>query len=418
MAQCCAAQRSSATGWSRRVKFIPYGRHHITAQDIEAVVETLKSDFLTQGPAVEVFEKAVCEEVGSQFAVACSNGTAALHLAAIAAGLGTGDRVVVPPVTFVASANCARYVGAQVMFADIDPSTLTMSPLVCRRILERCAAENRPVKAVITVDLAGHPCDMQAFALLKREFGFIWIQDACHSIGASWEDNLSIRWKIGEYPEVDMTVFSFHPVKHITTGEGGMITTHSDRFASSLRQHRTHGIVRDSAKFANPEEAFAPDGQVNPWYYEMQSLGFNYRMTDFQAALGVSQLRRLAANIVQRQTIVAAYRARLANLPGVKFPMDADGVSHAFHLAIVRIDFAAAGLSRAELMGRLKLDGIGTQVHYIPVPLMPYYSRTIDSADIPDSLAYYRQALSLPCFPELGDAEIERVCVALRRVLA
>lgn len=400
------------------MKFIPYGRQQITAEDIDAVVATLKSDFLTQGPAIETFEKAVCQETGAQYAVACNNGTAALHLAAIAAGIGVGDRVVVPPITFVASANCARYNGAEILFADIDPATLTMSPLVCRRILERCAEEGRPVKAVVTVDLAGHPCDMQAFALLRKEFGFVWIQDACHSIGASWEDNLGIRWKIGELPEADMTVFSFHPVKHITTGEGGMITTHSDVLADNMRLHRSHGIMRSADGFANHEEAFAADGSANPWYYEMQSLGFNYRLTDIQAALGTSQLRRLSENIVQRQMIAAAYRSRLANMPLITFPSVADSVSHAYHLAIVQIDFAAAGRSRAEVMTRLKADGIGTQVHYIPVPMMPYYAGSVAPAEIPASLAYYRQALSLPCFPQMGDEEIERVCASLKRVLA
>lgn len=399
------------------MKFIPYGRQDITAADIEAVVEVLKSDFLTQGPAIDRFEKAICHETGAQFAVACCNGTAALHLAAIAAGISPGDRVIVPPVTFVASANCARYNGAEIIFADIDPATLTMSPLACRRLLEQGIADGKPVKAIVTVDLAGHPCDMQAFALLKKEFGFIWIQDACHSIGASWEDNLGIRWKVGELPDTDMTVFSFHPVKHITTGEGGMIVTHSEGMAASMRLHRSHGIVRDAAGFANTEEAFAPDGSANPWYYEMQQLGFNYRITDIQAALGVSQLRRLAQNIVRRQEIAMTYRARLADLPMISFPVVADGVSHAYHLAIVLIDFAACGRSRAEVMGHLKTDGVGTQVHYIPVPMMPYYAGAVSMEDLPASLAYYRQALSLPCFPQMTEDDIDRVCQSLKRVL-
>ncbi len=400
------------------MKFIPYGRQHITDEDIAAVIAVLKSDFLTQGPAIDTFEKAICQESGSQYAVACSNGTTALHLAAIAAQISAGDRVIVTPITFVASANCARYNGAEVLFADIDPMTLTMSPLACRRILERCVAEGRPAKAVITVDLAGHPCDMQAFALLKKEFGFVWIQDACHSIGASWEDNLGIRWKIGELPDVDMTVFSFHPVKHITTGEGGMITTHSDILAANMRLHRSHGIMREAAGFINKEEAFAADGSANPWYYEMQSLGFNYRITDIQAALGSSQLQRLAGNVLQRQAIAAAYRIRLADLPYVQFPSLAEGVSHAYHLAITLIDFEAAGHSRAEVMTRLKADGVGTQVHYIPIPMMPYYAGQTEIAELPASMAYYRQALSLPCFPEMGEDEIGRVCTSLRKALA
>lgn len=399
------------------MKFIPYGRQDITAADIEAVVEVLKSDFLTQGPAIDRFERAICHETGAQFAVACSNGTAALHLAAIAADIRSGDRVVVPPITFVASANCARYNGAEVLFADIDPLTLTMSPMACRRLLEQGVADGKPIKAVVTVDLAGHPCDMQAFALLKKEFGFVWIQDACHSIGATWEDNLGIRWKTGELPEVDLTVFSFHPVKHITTGEGGMIVTHSESMAANMRLHRSHGIVRDPSGFLNVEEAFTPDGSVNPWYYEMQQLGFNYRITDIQAALGVSQLSRLGQNIVRRQEIVAAYRTRLADLQMVSFPEVADGVSHAYHLAIVLIDFAACGRSRAEVMGCLKADSVGSQVHYIPIPMMPYYAGSVDMQTLPASLAYYRQALSLPCFPQMTGNDIDRVCLSLRKAL-
>ncbi len=398
------------------MKFIPYGRQHITEADIATVVAVLESDFLTQGPAIEKFERAVCLETGSRFAVACSNGTTALHLAAVAAGVGPGDTVVVPPITFVASANCARYNGAEVLFADIDPATLTMSPLACRKILERCAADGCPVKAVVTVDLAGHPCDMQAFALLKKEFDFVWIQDACHSIGASWEDNLGIRWKVGEFPEVDFTVFSFHPVKHITTGEGGMIVTPSETFAENMRRHRSHGVVRDASGFCNNSEAFAADGSANPWYYEMQSLGFNYRMTDIQAALGTSQLTGLAENILRRRSIVNAYKSRLAGLPYVSFPEVAEGVGHAFHLAVIKIDFAAAGRERAVLMNALKAEGIGTQVHYIPVPMMPYYAGAAAEEDYAEGLAYYRQALSLPCFPQMDDEDIERVCAALKKV--
>lgn len=400
------------------MNFIPYGRQDITEADIEAVVRVLRSDFLTQGPAVEIFEAAVCRETGAQHAVACSSGTAALHLAVLAAKIGHGDRVIVPPITFVASANCARYAGAEVLFADIDSETLNISPQTCRKLLEQAVVEGRPVKAVVTVDLAGHPCDMQAFALLKKEFNFIWIQDACHSLGATWEDNLGIRWKIGEWPEPDMTVFSFHPVKHITTGEGGMIVTHSEELANSLRVHRSHGIVRDVGAFVNNAEALSADGSVNPWYYEMQQLGFNYRLSDIQAALGCSQIERLGQYVVRRREIAASLRLKFEMFPRVKLPIVADGVEHAYHLCIIRIDFAAVGATRAEVMKRLKAAGIGTQVHYIPIPMMPFYAQTADMASFPAALAYYREALSIPCFPKMTDIDVERVCSAVISTLS
>ena len=400
------------------MKFIPYGRQEISREDIDAVVVVLKSDYLTQGPAIESFERAVCLEAGSGHAIAVCNGTAALHLACMVAGLQSGDLAVISAITFVASANCARYVGADVWFADIDPETLTMSPLSCRRLLEKAQSEKRPVKVVVTVDFAGHPCDMQAFAQLKKEFGFVWIQDACHSIGATWEDSQGIRWKVGEWPAPDMTVLSFHPVKHITTGEGGMVMTHDDGLAHRLRQLRTHGITRDPAEFMNKAEAFAADGSANPWYYEMQQLGFNYRMTDIQAALGESQLHRLTAGIVRRREIVAAYEARLGRHPHIAFPKAAEGVWHAYHLAVALIDFDSAGKSRATVMNHLREAGIGTQVHYIPVPLMPYYKDPVCVAEFTQSQAYYRRALSLPCFPQLTDADIARVCSVLEVALA
>lgn len=400
------------------MKFIPYGRQEISREDIEAVVAVLKSDYLTQGPAIESFERAVCLEAGSSHAIACCNGTAALHLACMVSGLQAGDIAIAPAITFVASANCARYLGADVWFADIDAETLTMSPLSCRQLLEKAQTEGKPVKLVVTVDLAGHPCDMQAFAQLKQEFGFFWVEDACHAIGATWEDNQGIRWKIGEYPGPDLTVFSFHPVKHITTGEGGMLLTHSDELAHKLRQLRTHGVTREKEEFSNKTEAFADDGSVNPWYYEMQQLGFNYRITDIQSALGESQLHRLAAGIVRRREIAAAYEARLGRQPHISFPKTAEGVGHAYHLAIIEIDFAAAARSRASVMQHLKQTGIGTQVHYIPVPLMPYYAASANIAEVPVAMSYYRKALSLPCFPQLSDADIARVCSVLEVALS
>lgn len=400
------------------MKFLPYGRQHISEADIEAVVKTLRSDFLTQGPAIESFEQSFCEATGARFSVCCSNGTAALHLATLAAGVTAGDRVIVTPVTFVASANCARYVGAEVCFADIDRNTLTMSPSACEAQLKKLAASGKPAKAVVTVDLAGQPCDMNAFASLKQKYGFTWIQDACHSIGASWIDQNGNRQRIGESPLPDLTVYSFHPVKHITCGEGGMITTHSPEFAKALRLYRTHGIVKEPEKFVDSKLALAKDGSSNPWYYEMQELGFNYRLTDIQAALAQSQLKRLSQSICRRREIVEYYRRHLSGLEYITFPEVLPGVEHAYHLAIIEIDFARIGKCRAQIMNHLKERGIGSQVHYIPIPLMPYYSGHGSMEQLPAALDYYERALSIPCYPDLSDQDLGRVVEALKEAIA
>lgn len=399
-------------------RFLSYGRQSITDDDITAVIETLKSDFLTQGPAVPIFEEDFGRVTGARHAVACSNGTAALHIAALAAGIKCGDRALVTPLTFVASANAIRYAGGEVSFADVDGETLTMSPSASQQQLEKAVAEGRPFRAIVTVDMAGHPCDMEAFARLKKKYGLIWIHDACHSLGGSWTDAVGRVWKVGEYPAPDVVAWSFHPVKHITTGEGGMVTTFSDQIADRLRLLRTHGIQKDPASFVFRNEAFDADGQPNPWYYEMQSLGFNYRLTDIQAALGSSQLKRLDAGIQRRNRIVDQYRSRLSGMPSIKLPQVRAGVGHAYHLAIIRLDFAGLGTNRARVMRSLRERNIGTQVHYIPVPKMPYYSGSALMSELPQTTAYYREALSLPCYPDLRDEDIDRVVNAVREVLA
>ena len=399
------------------MKFLSYGRQDITQEDIEAVVEVLKSDYLTQGPAISQFEDALCEFTGAKFSIACSNGTAALHLSMLAAGIGGRDRVLVAPITFVASANCAKYVGADVSFADIDPLDLTISPLTCRKALEKAKAEGRPFKAIVTVDLAGQPCDMEAFGQLKKEFNLIWIQDACHALGASWKNSEGNVFKVGEWTVPDMTVYSFHPVKNMTTGEGGAISTHNERFAQKLRIFRTHGITKESESFVFNEEAFSNENETNPWYYEMQQLGYNYRITDFQAALGISQLKRLNAYTLKRQEIASQYRLGLSDVKGLTFPMPRPGISHAYHLFIIRVDFIGLGITRAKFMNSLREKNIGTQVHYIPVPMMPYYAGSCSMKDLPNSLAYYREALSIPCFPGMSFEDVDRVCSAIKEIL-
>ena len=399
------------------MSFIPYGHHNITEDDIKAVENVLRSYYITQGPTVETFEKAVCEKVGSKYGVCCTNGTSALHLAMIAAGVGKGDRIIAPAITFAASANCARFLGAEVLFADINDS-ITMSVDSCRALLEKSKAEGKPVKAVVTVDMAGYVCDMEAFAKLKKEFGFVWVEDSCHAIGASWKASDGKVYRVGEYEEADMTVFSFHPVKHITTGEGGMIVTHSEKYEKSLRLYRSHGITKEADLFKCPEEAYDAKGNINPWYYEMLDLGFNYRMTEMQAALGVSQLTRLESGIERRREIAEYYRKELKDCEYISFPVIDDArVGHAYHLAIALIDFEKLGKSRAEFMGELvKLD-VGTQVHYIPVPMLPYYRDKLHGEDVSKSVVYYRKCLSLPCYPTLTDDELKTVCEALKKVL-
>ncbi|OIP29333.1 UDP-4-amino-4,6-dideoxy-N-acetyl-beta-L-altrosamine transaminase [bacterium CG2_30_54_10] len=399
------------------MKVIPYGHQSISQADIDSVVAVLRSDFLTQGREVERFEKAFGEVVGAPHAVACANGTAALHLAALAAGLGPGDRVLVTPITFVASANCARFVGAEVVFSDIDPNDLTLSVSGAGEALARGKNEGRPFRAIVTVDLAGHPCAMQEFSRLKAEYNLIWIEDACHSLGATWTDDAGRSWKVGESSAPDFTTYSFHPVKHITTGEGGMITTHQPRLAERMRRLRTHGIVREPSSFVFHDEAFDRDGEANPWYYEAQSLGFNFRLTDFQCALGSEQLKRLPAFLERRRRIIDIYRNELSTIRGLRFPGVRAGIGHSWHLAVVRVDFTSLQKTRGRVMRALREKGVGSQVHYVPIPMMPFYAGSESMSRLPHAMAYYREALSLPVFPEMSDDDVSQVVGAVKTVL-
>ena len=395
-------------------RFLSYGHQTIGNEDLEAVVESLKSEFLTQGPMIDAFEQTFATVVAAPYAISCANGTAALHLASLAV-LEPGDRVLCTPVSFVASANGSRYVGAEVEFADIEDRTFTLDPVAAEQALKAARDAGRPYRAIVTVDLAGHPCDMAAFARLRREYDLVWIEDACHALGAAWTDAGGRKRPVGGWEEVDLVVYSFHPVKHITTGEGGMITTHRQDLADRLKRLRSHGIVRDPAAFQNRSEAFADDGTPNPWYYEMTELGFNYRLSDFQAALGKSQLQRLPAFLTRRREIADRYRDDLKGLPHLVIPAVAPGVEHALHLALALIDFPRLGKDRARVMRELKARGVGTQVHYIPIPMMPAWKR--DLSAFPRAVAYYRRTLSLPCFPGMTDEDVDRVIEAVRETL-
>ena len=382
------------------MRFLPYGRQTVEDEDIDAVVAVLRGDTLTTGPAVDEFERALAARVGAKHAVAVATGTAALHAAAFAAGVGPGDRVVVPAITFLATANCVRYLGAEPVFVDVDPDTA----LVDVDALERALAGG--ARAVIPVHMTGRPVDLPAVRARASAAGATVIEDAAHALGGAWDGD-----PIGSGRHSEQTIFSFHPVKHVTTGEGGAISTNDDELARRLRLFRNHGMERDAARLQQPSPG--------PWYYEQQVLGFNYRITDLQCALGTSQLRRLDANIARRRAIAARYDRLLRDVRHVTAAGSGDPrAASAWHLYAVLIDFTAAGRDRAAVMNGLRERGIGTQVHYIPVPAQPYYRQLgCDPAAFPGAARWYERELSLPMFPAMTDDDVDRVVAALADVL-
>jgi UDP-4-amino-4,6-dideoxy-N-acetyl-beta-L-altrosamine transaminase len=381
-------------------RFLPYGRQSITEADIAAVVAVLRSDFLTQGPEVERFEQALADIAGARHVVAYSHGTAALFGTCFAARVGPGDEVVTTPITFAASANCASYCGAQPVFADVEPVAATLDPAAFERAL------TARTKAVIPVDLTGHPAQLAEIAEIARSRGVTVIRDAAHSLGATYRGEPA-----GHGRFADMTIFSFHPVKHVTTGEGGAVATDSDELADRLRRFRNHGIERDPSRFT-------VQPSPGPWYHEMQELGHNFRLTDLQAALGRSQLQRLPEFVARRRALAARYDAALAGVPGAQPLGRLPARESSFHLYVVRIDFAGLHKTRAEVMDGLRARGVGSQVHYIPCYRHPYHAASgWHPADFPVAEAYYQQALSLPMFAGLLDDEVDRVVHALRDVL-
>jgi UDP-4-amino-4,6-dideoxy-N-acetyl-beta-L-altrosamine transaminase len=380
---------------------IPYGKHHIDEDDIQAVVDILRSSFLTQGPAVEIFEKVVAEYVGAKYAVAVSSGTAALHLAALAGGVGPGTSIVTSPITFVASANAARYCGGDVLFADIDPETINMSPDALREVL----LQNSNVKAIIPVHFAGLPCDMMTIKNLADDAGAIVIEDAAHALGATYSNGK----RVGCCENSLMTIFSFHPVKAIAAGEGGMITTNDEAIYRKLIRYRSHGINKLDDNFELPLQAFEK-GELNPWYYEMQELGFHYRITEMQCALGLSQFKKLDSFISIRRKLVENYK----NIFGVTEkcrPAQNGGLEQSgHHLFVLRINFELLNVTRSKFMQNLKESGIGSQVHYIPVPMHPYYFKLgYNLNEYKNAMEYYSQALTIPLFYNLKNNEQQKV---------
>lgn len=418
-----------------QASFIPYGRQWIDEEDIQAVVEVLRSQRLTQGSRVQAFEEAFAGYVGSRYAVAVNNGTAALQLACLAAGLGAGDQVITSPISFVASANCALYVGAKPGFVDINPETYNLDPQklkaylttrVARSESEAPLAAYKP-KAVIPVHFAGLPCDMYEIYRTAEKYNLIIIEDACHALGAKYRLPQSETgnqrsgedgWiKVGSCAHSHMAVFSFHPVKHITTGEGGMVTTNDKELYDRLLLFRSHGITREPDKFVNLKRPEDNSKKAPPWYYEMKALGYNYRITDIQCALGLSQLKKADLFIDVRCQIAAEYRDGLSHYTDVKLPQESENYRSAHHLFTIQIDFERLGKSRQEIMQYLSRLGIGTQVHYIPIPRHPYYQRLgFCREDYPEAERFYRQCLSVPIFPGLKIHEVERVIRSIARL--
>ena len=374
-------------------KPIPYGRQSINEDDIQAVIETLKSDYLTQGPKIKEFEEKFAKYVDAKYAVAFNNATSALHTAAKALDVKPGDKVIVTPMTFAASANCIRYCVGEVKFCDIDPDTYLMDISKLREILE--ASPKGTYKGVVVVNFAGYPHNLEELRALCDAYGLWLIEDACHAPGAWFTDSKGEKQKSGNGRFADISIFSFHPVKHIATGEGGMATTNNPELYKKLCHFRTHGITKD------PALLHKNDGG---WYYEMQDLGFNYRLTDFQAALGVTQLARADKGLERRQQIAKKYDEAFAEMEEIKIPKRADDIYHAFHLYIIQVP------DRKGLYDHLHENGVYAQVHYVPLHLMPYYKELGNKeGDLPVVEEYYNHCLSLPMYPTLTDEEQDYV---------
>ena len=388
---------------------IPYGRHHVDEEDIQAVVEVLRSGALTQGPLVEAFAEVIASYVGAKYAVAVSSGTAALHLAALAAGVGPGKSLVTSPITFVASSNAALYAGGLPMFSDIEPDTVNLSADRLRESLRGV----QDVRAVVPVHFAGLPCDMPAIKSIADYAGASVIEDAAHALGAHYADGA----RVGSCAHSLMTVLSFHPVKAIAAGEGGMVTTNDEPTYRKLLRLRSHGINKLDDPFELPHQA-ETDGVRNPWYHEMQELGFHYRITDIQCALAISQFKKLSRFLARRRELVKTYDEQFGRMRNCR-PAQIGGRDRSgHHLYVLRIDFEAAGLSRAQLMHELRTRDIGTQVHYIPVPAQPHYRRLgFRPEDYPNAQQYYEQALSIPLFYALTDDQQKQVVAAFKELV-
>ncbi|MDW2402503.1 UDP-4-amino-4,6-dideoxy-N-acetyl-beta-L-altrosamine transaminase [Vibrio sp. 1262-1] len=387
-----------------RAVVIPYGKQDITQQDIDSVVEVLNSDFLTQGPQVPAFEQALMDHTGAKYALAVNSATSALHIACLALGLGQDDWLWTSPITFVASANCGLYCGAKVDFVDIDPDTYNMCPKRLEQKLIAAKVEGKLPKVVVPVHLCGQPCDMAAIGKLAKEYGFKVIEDASHAIGGRYQDK-----PIGKCEHSDITVFSFHPVKIVTTAEGGAALTNQQALADKMALLRSHGVTRDSALMRGESHG--------GWYYQQVDLGFNYRMTELQAALGVSQMQRLDAFVAARHQLAKRYNQKLAALP-VVLPYQLPNTYSGLHLFVIRLRLDEIALSHQQVFDALREQGIGVNLHYIPVHTQPYYQDMgFAEGDFPESERYYREAISLPMFHGMTEQQQDTVVEVLTKVL-
>ncbi|MDG9787044.1 UDP-4-amino-4,6-dideoxy-N-acetyl-beta-L-altrosamine transaminase [Acinetobacter johnsonii] len=384
--------------------FIPYGKQNINQADVDAVVDVLKSDFLTQGPQVPAFEKSVAQLVGAQHALAVNSATSALHIACLALGLGKGDLLWTSPITFVASSNCALYCGADVDFVDIDSQTYNMSISALKLKLEQAKKDNKLPKIVVPVHLCGQPCDMAKIYALSQEYGFKIIEDASHAIGGKYQGTY-----VGAGQYSDITIFSFHPVKIVTTAEGGMALTNDAKLAQKMDLLRSHGVTRNQDLMSKE-----PEG---PWYYQQVDLGFNYRMTELQAALGISQMHRLEQFVAKRHDIAKVYNQILQNLP-VVLPYQLPETYSGLHLYVIRLKLDEISKTRKEVFELLREKGIGVNVHYIPVHTQPYYENLgFKQGDFPEAESYYASAISLPMYPDLTQMQIDYIYQTLKEIL-
>lgn len=380
-----------------REKFISYGMQTIEEDDINAVVSTLRSNFLTQGPKIPEFEKKVAEYCGAKYAVAVSTGTAALHCACFAAGVGKGSEIITTPITFAATGNCALFLGGKVKFADIQKDTYNIDPTKIEKLI------TKETKAIIPVDFAGQPCELDEIITIAKKHNIVVIEDACHAIGAEYRSK-----RVG--PIADMTVYSFHPVKHITTGEGGMIVTNNKEFYDKMVLFRTHGITKDARLLEKN------DGD---WYYEMHELGYNYRITDMQCALGTSQLAKLDRFIARRREIVKKYNAAFKGMQEIVTPVERDYVKGAYHLYMLLVNPEKLTVGRKQVFDALRKENIGVHVHYIPLHLLPYYRKNMGykKGDLPAAEDYYDRAITIPLFPAMTDKDVEDVIKAVKKVI-
>ncbi len=378
-------------------KIYSYGKQTIDQNDIDAVIGALQSDWMTQGPTVQKFENALNEKFGSKFATVVANGTAGLHLIALGLGWKKEDIIITTPITFLASANCAVYVGAKVDFADIDSSSYTIDPQKLEEKIKLYSSQNKKIKAVVAVDYAGHPCDWDALKSLKEKYGFQLVNDFCHALGAEYNNDISYAVKYA-----DAVNLSFHPVKHITTGEGGAVLTNDETLDKKIKILRTHGMTKDETILEKND---------GPWYYEMHEPGFNYRITDLQCALGITQLSKLDSFLIRRRQIAAYYDKAFAGIDELIFPHVSENSKHAYHLYPLQIRFDTLKISKKEFFQKMKERNIFLQVHYVPVHLQPFYKNNFGfkAGDFPEAEIFYEREFSIPMYPTLLDEDIEYI---------